>query len=84
MVNQRFASISVLLVTGCTLHSLYVEDVTSLHLIEKLAKHNYAIDAGTTAAQFDRAAYCLADGILKRHDAGTANDPDIVCRKPSE
>jgi hypothetical protein len=57
------------------------QDTQSLHDAEAMFYLAYrAKDAGTPGAQFDRAAYCAVDAVLRRSDAGQL-DETIVCTR---
>ena len=71
---------SVAMFAACASTTLTKEDRTSLHEAEALLVRGYrAKDAGTPGAQFDRAAYCAVDAVLRRSDAGMLDDV-IVCQ----
>lgn len=55
-------------------------DLARLHEAELMTLLAYdRSDAATPAAQFDRAAYCNVEGILRENDAGRIVDASIQC-----
>lgn len=64
---------------SCVPPSLAPSDRVSLHEAEIMIAKSYEIkEAGTPGGQFERAAYCAVDAVLRRSDAGTLDGP-IVC-----
>jgi hypothetical protein len=58
------------------------EDVARLHDIETMTLLAYdSSDAATPAAQYDRAAFCAAQGVLRESDAGRLADASIQCER---
>jgi hypothetical protein len=78
------AALSVLAVTSCVRYALAPEDAASVRDVADLTLRNYERGPETTlAAARDRAAFCAAERVLVRNDAGP---PDaggaIVCQPP--
>jgi hypothetical protein len=66
---------------SCVSYALAPEDAQSLRDVQAMSAYSYSFRGATNpAAQFDRAAYCAANAVLTRHDAGTV-DAGIVCSR---
>ena len=69
-----------IVIVGCV-EALSPSDLARLDDAEALTLLAYKkSDAATPAAQFDRAAYCAIQGILREHDAARTHDERITCQ----
>lgn len=78
---RRLAALLCLASLACAAQ-LANEDRARVESIETLTLLAYdSSDAATPAAQYDRAAFCAARGILREADAARLADASIRCER---